>query len=423
MSTVSKKIAFFTLPSDEQIPFQPEMGEDPGLSGVLAQIPGILWTTDTDLRFTMTVGAGLAQLGLQRHELVGQTLYEFFKTSDPAFSPVAAHHAALLGLAHDFDFTAGDAVYHGCAEPLFDDDGRLLGTVATVMDASNRRCEEERRLRALLKAQAAKKAESLHVVARGVAHTFNNLLTAVIGYASLALKDLPADSPVLAYLQGIENSARMAADVAGQLGTYCGATVLAEEPLNLSALIESMGNLIQTTLPSRIEVTYDLDADLPFIYGDAGRLQRLLMALLTNAAEALGDETGVIHLRTQAVTADRNFVVNIFGNEDVPDGDYVWLQISDTGCGMDKETRRRIFEPFFSTKFIGRGLGMAMVQGITRAHHGAISVSSKPELGTTVHILLPVSGQGALPLTGPHKSGAAFQDSEQPTDCPAVYYY
>src|SRR5437899_369120 len=160
-----KKIALYALPCDEQAPYRPETADDSSLSGLLTQMPGILWTTDIDLRFTMTMGAGLAQLGLQHHELAGQTLYEFFKTSDPAFSPVAAHHAALVGLAHNFDFVAGGTVYQGCAEPLFDDDGKLLGTVATVMDASNRRFEEEQRLRAALKAQAAKKAESLHAVA------------------------------------------------------------------------------------------------------------------------------------------------------------------------------------------------------------------------------------------------------------------
>jgi two-component system cell cycle sensor histidine kinase/response regulator CckA len=262
------------------------------------------------------------------------------------------------------------------------------------------------------------------VLARGVAHTFNNLLTAVIGYTSLAAKDLPADSPALPYLQGIENAARQAVDIAGQMGTYCGTGALSQEPLNLSALIEGMGNVIQTTLPRRIEVTYDMESDLPCIYGDAERLQRLVMALLVNAAEALGTEPGLIHLRTQTVTVDRGFLVNSFGNEDVPDGDYVWLQVSDTGSGMDAETRARIFEPFFSTKFIGRGLGLSIVQGIVRGHHGAITVSSKPRLGTTVHVLLPVSGQSScLPLAGPHKPPAAFQEDDRAEDFPAVYYY
>jgi len=420
-STALKKVALYALACDESTPPE-QRARDLG-TNVLAQMPGILWTTDTDLRFTMAVGTGLAQLGLRCQQLVGQTVYEFFKTSDPNFPPLAAHHAALVGLAYDFELVAGDAVYHGCAEPLFADDGTMLGTVTTLLDASNRRDEEEQRLRAALKAAAAKKAESLRVLARGVAHTFNNLLTGIIGYAALAVKDLPPDSPVLAYLQGVENSARMAADIAGQLGTYCGPSALAEEPINLSALIEGMGNLIRSTLPSRIDVTYDMDADLPIIYGDAERLQRLVTALLANASEALGEEPGVIHVRTQVVNAVHSVLGSTFGNECVPDGDYVWLQVSDTGCGMDDETGARIFEPFFSTKFIGRGLGMAMVQGIVRAHHGAVSVSSKPKLGTTVHVFLPVRGQGSLPVSGPHRVPNAFQDLEQPADCSAVYFY
>jgi signal transduction histidine kinase len=423
LTSPSRKIALYALPCDEPAPDRSPKEEDGVLNGVLAQMPGILWTTDADLRFTMTTGSGLAQLGLQRQELVGHTLYEFFKTSDPAFSPIAAHHAALVGLAQDFEFTAGDACYRGCAEPLFDDEGRLLGTVATIADASNRRFEEEQRLRAALKTQAAKRVDSLRVVARGVAHTFNNLLTAVIGYASLAAKSMPPDSPLLTYLQGIEGSAHQAAEVAGQLGTYCGARVLAEEPLNLSALIQEMGSLIQSTVPNRIEVTYDMEADLPFIYADPKYLQQLVIALLANAAEAIGDQPGIIRIRTQAVRADRSFLGKTFGAEDVPDGDYVWLQVSDTGCGMDSETVTRVFEPFFSTKFIGRGLGLAMVQGIVGAHHGTISVSSRPKLGTTVHLLLPVGAPSALPLAGPHKSGAAFQEDHQPADCPAEYYY
>jgi len=420
-STALKKVALYALACDGSVPPEPR-ADDLG-TNALAQMPGILWTTDTDLRFTMAVGTCLAQLGLRCQQLVGQTVYEFFKTSDPGFAPIAAHHAALVGLAHDFEFVAGAAVYRGCAEPLFDDNGALLGTVTTLLDASNRQQEEEQRLGAALKAEAAKKAESLRVLARGVAHTFNNLLTGVIGYAALAAKDLPPDSPVLAYLQGIENAAGKAADVAGQMATYGGPIALAAEPINLSALIDGMGNIIQSTLAGRIEVTYDLDADLPLIHGDAARLQRLVTALLANASEALGEEPGVIHLRTQAVNAVHSVLGNTFGAEHVPDGDFVWLQVSDTGCGMDDETRARIFEPFFSTKFIGRGLGMAMVQGIVRAHHGAVSVSSKPKLGTTVHVLLPVSWQESRHLSGPHKFPDAFQDIEQPADCSAVYFY
>jgi signal transduction histidine kinase len=144
------------------------------------------------------------------------------------------------------------------------------------------------------------------------------------------------------------------------------------------------------------------------------------MELFVNASEALGEGPGLIRLCTQTADINRTFPADTFGDEDVADGDYVWLQVSDTGHGMDASTQARIFEPFFSTKFIGRGLGMAEVQGIVRAHHGAISVSSKPGFGTTVHVLLPVNVKGRMPLTGPHK-GTAFQERERAGDGLAVH--
>ena len=386
-----QKMAHYALPTEiaraDRHPWEvenPSFHKEDCPTQVIKQMPGILWTTDGDLRIICARGAGLELLDWRPDQVVGLTLAEFFRTDDPDVPVLSAHLSALAGDVGEWEYGS----FFGTVGPLCDDEGRPVGTIGTALDISarNKACHEQ--VQSAIRIQEANKVRSLKNLAGGVAHNFNNLLSAVIGYTSVVLMQLPVDSPLRALLMELDAVAQCAAGLAGQMMLYSQKSKGDFTPLNLSELIESQWPLIQVSVGKNITLLNDLAQDIPWISGDACQLRQLIMTLVHNASEAIGDQTGTIRLRTQLIHADRAFFSQI--DDHLAEGDYLWLQVSDTGCGMDDETQARIFEPFFSTKFTGRGLGMAAAHGVVRDHHGGIFVSSKPGLGSTIHVFLPV---------------------------------
>ena len=233
------------------------------------------------------------------------------------------------------------------------------------------------------------KLESLGILAGGIAHDFNNILMTVIGNADLALMRLPAESPAVNNLKQIGEAAGKAADLAGQMLAYSGRGKFVIEPLDLNRLIESMMHMLEVSITKKAVLRFDFSQQLPAVEGDATQLRQVIMNLVINASEAIGDRSGVIAISTGAMDCDSSYLHDTWLDEGLAPGFYVYFEISDTGCGMDQETVQRIFDPFFSTKFTGRGLGMAAVLGIVRGHKGAIKVYSEPGQGTTFKVLLP----------------------------------
>ena len=238
--------------------------------------------------------------------------------------------------------------------------------------------------------QHAQKLESLGVLAGGIAHDFNNLLMAILGNADLALLWLPPDSPAESKLREIEAAARRAADLCRQMLAYSGKAQFATQPVNLSTVADEMAGLFKVSISENAALRCDLPAHLPSIEADAAQLRQVIMNLITNASEALNEGSGTISISTGQITCHRAYLADLDAGANLAEGDYVFLEVSDTGCGMDADTRARMFEPFFTTKFPGRGLGLAAVLGIVRAHHGAVKVRSEPERGASVTILFPV---------------------------------
>jgi signal transduction histidine kinase len=362
---------------------------DPVRAGVsiAEQYPGILLATDIDLRITLVQGKGLADLGFHPHQLVSMPLEEFFQVEDADVCPLDVYRSALEGHSNSWEWAWKTRLFQGQVEPLVDSDGQTVGTITAALDITERQKSADKKLQEEIRHQEANKVCSLKALAGGVAHNFNNLLSAVMGYTSLALVELPLDSPVRGLLREVDVAAQCAADLAAQMLLCAQRTIPERRPVNLSLLIESLKPTLQASAGKKIVLVYDLAGDLPSIVGDPTLLRQVVMNLLRNAAESIGDGSGTIRLRTQVIHGDRSFFSHL--GENLPEGEYVWLQVSDTGCGMDEQTRTRIFEPFFSTKFTGRGLGMAAVQGIVRSQRGAISVSTKLGLGSTMHVFLP----------------------------------
>jgi signal transduction histidine kinase/CheY-like chemotaxis protein len=272
------------------------------------------------------------------------------------------------------------------------DEMALLQGVAdqTAIAIRNARLLEDRR-RSDEQLRSAQKLESLGVLAGGIAHDFNNLLVGVLGNAGLALLELPEDSPARQPIRDIEISAQRAAELTRQMLAYSGRGRFRVEPVDLSAIVEEISQLLGRVISKQAQLTLHLARDLPAVVVDATQLRQVVMNLITNASDALQDRPGTVALETGLVQADRAMFASTYLDEPLPPGPYVYLEVRDTGSGMDPATVARIFEPFFSTKFTGRGLGLAAALGIVRSHKGAIAVQSAPGQGTTFRVLLPAS--------------------------------
>ena len=279
---------------------------------------------------------------------------------------------------------------------LLDATGRSVSILSLVQDVSERVVAEQSARKAAAerqvierKLQEAQKLESLGVLAGGIAHDFNNLLSGVLGNASLARMDLPAESPVQPFLEQIEAAAKRAADLCKQMLAYSGKGRFVVQRLDLNALIVETTRLLQVSISKRAVLKFSLADALPAVLGDATQLRQVVMNLVINASEAVGEKSGFISLTTGLTRADRQYLAGTFFAPDLPEGDYLCLEIADNGGGMPPEVQARIFDPFFTTKFTGRGLGLAAVLGIIRGHKGALKVFSEPGWGTTFKILLP----------------------------------
>jgi two-component system cell cycle sensor histidine kinase/response regulator CckA len=263
-------------------------------------------------------------------------------------------------------------------------DGPLA--IAFINDITERRRVEQQ-------LRHTQKLESMGVLAGGVAHDFNNLLTGILGNTSLALESLSTNHPARAALRSALAASERAADLTKQLLAYAGKGRFITGPVDISRLIQEIGELIQTSIPKTVQLRFDPAKDLPAVDADASQIQQLIMNLVINGAEAIGEEKhGTVLITTGVQEVDEAYIQTTTGPQgEITPGTYVTLEVHDTGCGMDEATLSRIFDPFFTTKFTGRGLGLAAAQGIVRGHKGTLKVYSQPGQGSTFKVLLPAS--------------------------------
>ncbi len=245
----------------------------------------------------------------------------------------------------------------------------------------------------------AQKLESLGVLAGGVAHDFNNLLTGILGEATLArLEYGTPNGETLRNIDQIELLAMRAAELTRQLLAYSGKGRFVVQPLDLSELMREITSMLNVAISKKAALELHLSDDLPAIAADQAQIQQIAMNLLTNASDALGEEQGVIRIKTGRETVSADTLREVYGAKDLPSGVYVTLEVSDNGCGISAETRKRLFDPFFTTKATGRGLGMSAVLGIVLGHQGAIRVYSEPGQGTAFKLLFPAIEDTAIAL-------------------------
>jgi two-component system cell cycle sensor histidine kinase/response regulator CckA len=259
---------------------------------------------------------------------------------------------------------------------------------ASVRDTTARRQAEEARLQVERRLQETQRLESLAVLAGGIAHDFNNILTTVLGHAELALAE-PISPAIRDHLSAIGAGARRAADLTAQILAYSGRGRVQSQPVALSALVREMQSLVATIAGPYADVRYQPAEGRALVIGDAEQLRQLVLNLVTNAAEALDSAAGTITVETTAEELSRARLDQLVLGAYASPGPFVRLTVRDTGAGMDPATLARIFDPFFSTRFTGRGLGLAAVHGIVRGHHGAMEVQSAPGRGTLFQVWLP----------------------------------
>ncbi len=341
-------------------------------------------------------------LGFEPAALVGRMLTEVIAGLEaqwpdalvdgkPDREALAAHR--LAGTVHRVRDSRGtwhwlstEAVNYRAA-----DGGQRALSLSRDITEQVRAAEERRQLEAQL--HQAQKLESLGVLAGGIAHDFNNLLVGILGSADLALDEVRDNPKLREFLEDILSSSERASQLTRQLMAYAGHAALVMEPVELSSLLREMAQLVRTSVPKTARLAMEAKADV-WVQGDPTQLQQVMMNLITNAGESLGGRSGTVALRTGAMRADRGYLAECQLSEGLEPQEYGYFEVSDDGVGIAPDVLSRIYDPFFTTKAQGRGLGLAATLGIVRRHRGALRVESQPGRGTVVRVLLPPTEAG-----------------------------
>jgi PAS domain S-box-containing protein len=241
------------------------------------------------------------------------------------------------------------------------------------------------------------KLESLGVLAGGIAHDFNNLLTAILGNLNLAQNSISDVSPATHYLDNVEKAVLKASDLTKQLLAYSGRGRFLVKEFCLNQVVQEMTHLLQVSISKKIALRFRLTQNLPLIEADAAQIQQVVMNLVTNASDAIGDEDGTITISTTVQEVDGDYIATTFPTQPIRPGSYVVLEVGDTGCGMSPKTLSRIFDPFFTTKVSGRGLGLSAMLGILRGHKAGIKIYSEPGKGSIFKIFFLAHHSSAAP--------------------------
>ncbi len=348
---------------------------------------------NTEGRYTFVNPAFCEMIGYSVEELMKMTVFDV-KAKSQDTSSFSQSKTSQEGIPFEVVLQRKDGTeFHSEVLGKMIEVGQGKAVLGTVRDITERLERNEEKLILERQMLHAQKLESLGVLAGGIAHDFNNLLMAILGNADLALVSLSPMSPARENLREIERASRRAAELSRQMLAYSGKGRFVVEPIALGELVEEIAHLLEVSISKKVVLKFNFAENLPLFAGDVTQIRQIVLNLITNASEAIGDKSGVVALSTGAMNCDREYLDSVStaqnSGNDTPleEGVYSYLEVADTGCGMNTETIEKVFDPFFTTKFTGRGLGMSAVQGIVRGHRGAIRVYSEEGKGTTFKIL------------------------------------
>ncbi len=355
---------------------------------LVEQLPAILWTVDSSLRFTSALGAGLTRVGVKPEDVVGKTMEDFFETSDLGFLPIAEHRRAVSGEPGTFHMEWRGGSYACHVEAMRAPDGRAYGAICMALDVSDRK-----KLEAQLR--QAQKMEAVGRLAGGIAHDFNNLLMVIQGYAELLIDRSKPGDAFRRNAEQIQEASQRAASLTRQLLAFSRKQMLAPSVLNIQSVVADMEKILRRLIGEDIELVSVNAPDLWRIKADRSQIEQVILNLAVNARDAM-PRGGKLTIETENVEFDNSQArLPVI----LTPGRYVMLAVTDNGCGMDTETQAHIFEPFFTTKEKGKGtgLGLATVYGIVKQSGGYIWVYSEPGQGTTFKVYLPRVEEGLTP--------------------------
>jgi len=361
---------------------------------------------DADETFTFANPAAEVIFGVEKGELLGRSLQEFLAPED--FGKVqeqTEHRRAGERNSYELTIRRPNQELRQIlvnVTPLLSPKGEYLGANGLFQDITERRLAED----ALRQTQ---KLESLGVLAGGIAHDFNNLLTAILGNLNLAQALIPDESTARPYLENVEKSVLRAADLTRQMLAYSGRGRFVVMLLDLNQVVQEMTHLLEVSIPKKTALRFLLfPGPLP-IEADAAQIQQVVMNLITNASDAIGEIEGVISVATRVEALREGEVQAATPGRPLPAGSYAVLEVSDSGCGMDSKIMERIFDPFFTTKASGRGLGLSAMLGILRGHTAGIRIRSQVGRGTTFTLFIPLASESpSKPVVASTHAGGKF---------------
>ena len=357
------------------------------LNAVIEQFPGVLWTVDPTLHFTSILGSETSPLDLAPEVWIGRSLTEHPSLGKAATGLVAAHRTALSGHRTRLELDLDGHAFEVIVEAI--DSSEPIGCLSVLMDVTARQVLEQEREEGRLR--EAQRMESLGLLAGGIAHDFNNLLTGVLGNALLLKEEVEGNDHLVSTVDNIAAAAQRAAELTRQMLAYSGKGQYVVEAVDIAKLTKEMITLV--TASASKKVLFDLVAEGgPLVAkADATQLRQVILNLLTNGADAIGDEAGTVSVHLSRRQLRPGELEDLLLNVADERKEYLVIEVNDTGRGMSDETRLRMFDPYFSTKRTGHGLGLAAVLGIVRSHSGSIRVQSRPSDGTTVTVFIPAS--------------------------------
>ncbi len=396
------------------------------LRRIIDNLQDVYFQTDPDGLIKACSASVIDLLGYSELHVTGSSIQQFHRDKNALGKLFTALQDSPQGKVFNFecDFLHKDGhrIWTSSnAQFIYDNEQHITGIEGTIRDITAKKNDDKEKETIQRQLEHAQRLESLGILAGGIAHDFNNILAAIMGNASLAdhkVLEHPNESKV--HLDKIMRASEKASSLCQQMLAYAGEGSLTIEPINLSSLLHETTDLLNVSISPNVRIHYHLHDALPYIDGDATQLQQLLMNFTTNANEAI-DEQGEItistgihaasHIDLKRQIASNKLVSNEIdsnknssnkvspnttdsikvGPAEAAGGDYVFITFADNGCGMDEETIGKIFDPFFSTKFTGRGLGMSAVLGIIKSHHGYIQVDSRPGHGTSFTVHFPIS--------------------------------
>ncbi len=354
----------------------------------LSQLPAIMWTTDPALHIASITGAGLSTIAVSPDALTGAPITQI---GDGEFQEAIRHHhqQALAGVPQEFEVRWRQRLYRVALEPLHSSDGALEGVIGLAVDITDIR-------RLQIQAEQAQRLESIGRLAGGIAHDFNNILAGIAGFAELALLQTAPDAPQRAPLEHILTAVQKGSALVSHLLAFASRRLITPQPMNLNEQVQQLLPILQRLIGEDIELTCYLAQDLGTIRADPTQMEQVLINLVTNAREAM-PQGGKLIIETQNVFLDSSYCERHWS---VQPGEYVLLSITDSGVGIPPNHLPHLFEPFFTTREHGTGLGLAMVYGIIHQANGHIWVYSEVGKGTTFKIYLPRIDDPAQPITG-----------------------